>query len=392
MRGKILIAALPIPGIWDATDAASQLARMIRTEDRSLTSADLVQLPVVDGGTGTIDFLVSHTLGSFLEVEACGAAGVDLVVPIGFAGEDGKLAVIEMSRVAGVPHLSDSGTTAGIGELIQDALDEGAFSVILGHEEPIARDAGLGAAAAIGVRFFDDASQEINFTRPGTNISSIDLISNIAKVDASSRSFALLSSRIFIARASNAEPMDTMLEDKDSLHVHPLHAVLEKLADIIHRDIGIRASTARLSPSAVEFGLTAFLGAEVREGASLVFEASNISENLTRGEFSEMIFMTPSLAAIENHSIAPMLALAREKVKHRAILVAGGNEVSSEVPEPVSFLQDVALFQPPVTETSGLEAKRRDIAMRLEKVIPSVLEELRKKTTSKSTMSKGSRV
>ncbi len=387
MRGKILVAALPIPGIWNATDAASQLARMIRTEDRSLTSSDIIQLPVVDGGSGTIDFLVSHTLGSFLEVEACGALGVDLVVPIGFAGEDGKLAVIEISRVSGVSHLGDSGTTAGIGELIQDALDEGAFSVILGHEEPIACDAGLGAAAALGVRFFDDAGREINFARPGTNVSTIDLISNIAKVDASARSFSLLSSRIFIARASNVEPSGATLEDKDHLH-----AALEKLADIIHRDIGIRPSTTRLSPSAVEFGLVAFLGAEVREGASLIFEASNIAESLLRGEFSELIVLMPSLAAMESLSIAPMLALAREKVKHRAILVNGGNAISSEVPEPVFFLQDVTLFQPPAHETSGLEAKRRDSTMRLEKIIPSVLEGLRKKATSKSTVPKGSRV
>ena len=73
-----------------------------RDADRSLASSDLVQLPLVDGGAGTIDFLVSaHTLGSFLEVEASGASGGDVVVPIGFAGEDGKLAVIETPRAHG---------------------------------------------------------------------------------------------------------------------------------------------------------------------------------------------------------------------------------------------------------------------------------------------------
>jgi len=364
MPGKILVAALAIPGICDATDAASQLARSIRVNDRTRASSDLVQFPSVDGGNGTIDFLVTHTLGSFLEVEASGASGQDVVAPIGFAGEDGKLAVIEMGRVSHVLHHGDPGTTAGIGELIQDALDEGAFSIILGQEEPIACDAGLGAAVALGVRFFDVSDKEINFAKSGSEIS------QIARIDATTRSFSLLSSRIFIARATGSA--------NDAKPSKELLLELARLAEIIRRDTGILPSTSNVSASAVEFGLTAFLGAEVRDGTSLVLEASKIPEAMIRGEFSECIFLTPSLEALENNSLSTLTQLAKDNVKHRSIIVTSGSGKNELTPAGERFyLQDVALFQPPVHEGSGTEEKQRDFTMRLEKLVPIVLDALR---------------
>jgi glycerate kinase len=380
MQGKILVAAISIPGIWDTTDAASQLARVVRSNDRALASSDLVQLPLVDGGKGTIDFLVSHTLGSFLEVEATGASGEDVVVPIGFAGEDGKLAVIEMARVAHIQHPGESGTTAGVGQLIQDALDEGAFSIILGHEEPLACDAGLGAASALGVRFFDKQDNEVNFSLPGASISSV------AKIDVSGRSFSLLSSRVFIARSSN----DTQsIEDKENKEFRDL---LAKLAEIIRRDTGIQPSTTNLSMSAIEFGLSAFLGAEVRNGTSLVLEASNISDAITHGEFSEMFFLTPSLEALENEVLFSLFELVRTHVSHRAIIVANGNGTSQpSAIEKQYFLQDVPLFQASVHSGSSIEEKQRDLTMRLEKIVPTILEDMRKKTPAIDKQSKGTR-
>ncbi len=377
MRGKILIAAVAIDGIYDATDTASQVARIIRANDRSIASSDLVQLPMVDGGAGTIDFLVSNTLGSFLEVEATGASGEEVVAPIGFAGEDGKLAVMEMALVARVPNTGDTGTTAGIGELIQDALDEGAFSIILGHEEPIACDAGMGAACALGVKFFDTLDHEMNFAQPGGSIS------QIARVDATTRSFSLLSSRIFIARSSNGRVSHEAKENQAFLDALP------KLAEIIRRDTGIHATTTNLSASAVEFGLITFLGAEVRDGASLVLEASNIAEAITRGEFSECIIVIPLLEWLEKDSLSTIIELARAKVNHRAIIVTGGsNKGEADDSEPRFYLQDVALFQTPVSAGAGIEEKRRDMTMRLEKLMPTVLETLRGKPSIKEMTAK----
>ena len=156
---------------FPATEIASLAAKNIRA---AIKGSKVLQFPLVDGGEGTIEQLITSTLGSFLEVEATSASGEQVIVPLGFAGEGGSIGVIEMRAIAEAPsansqkqtkknRLGFSGTTFGIGELITDALDEGAFSVILGWDEPLARDAGFGMAQALGVKFLDAGGKELDF-------------------------------------------------------------------------------------------------------------------------------------------------------------------------------------------------------------------------------------
>ncbi|HET6401592.1 MAG TPA: glycerate kinase [Candidatus Kapabacteria bacterium] len=384
MHGKTLAIALPFPGLWDAGEAAALLARFLRAADRERSSAELVTMPWLDGGNGTIDFLVTQTLGSFLEVEVTGASGEDLIVPIGFAGEDGKLAVIEMARAARVHQLGEAGTTAGVGELIQDALDEGAFSILLCQEEPVACDAGFGAAAALGVRFFDLHDKEIVFSG-GRRLQSpseqaTQLLSRVARIDGSGRSFALLSSRIYIARSAGAIQSSPSPE---------ILAELARLAEIIQRDAGVPAPLTNLSASAVEFGLIAFLGAEARDGEALVLEASRIEEAIGRGEFSEAILLASSVAELDPGSgSAPLrnfLEHVRERIPHRAAIVMDHPEegAKTQAPEPRYSLAKAPVFQAPVRfgagvdDRSSTEERRRDFSIRLEKLLPVVLDELR---------------
>ena len=118
----------------------------------------------------------------------------------------------------------------------------------------------------------------------------------IVRVDATNALlFLYLALIICIAFAANVVVETTESKERGD--------VLAKLAEIIRRDTGIHPSTANLSASAVEFGLTRYFGAEVRDGASLVLEASNIMDAISRGEFSEPIVCAPNLKAIENDSL-----------------------------------------------------------------------------------------
>jgi hypothetical protein len=197
---------------------------------------------------------------------------------------------------------------------------------------------------------------------------------------------------MFIARSLNATSTiegasPTMLKE----HI-VFHDRLVKLAEIIRRDTGIQPSTANLSTSAIEFGLSAFLGAEVHEGTSLVLEASKIADAITRGEFSEMILLTPTLGAFENESLFSLFELVRSHVNHRAIIVTSGNGTHQPTATGKQyFLRDVPLFQAPVHDGSSIDEKRRDLIMRLEKIIPTILEDMRKKKPAIEKQSKGTR-
>jgi glycerate kinase len=355
---KIVIAALPIGGLT-ATEAASRLTRAIRAQWPAIPSDHIIQIPLADGGEGTIDLLVTHSLGSFLEVEATSATGEPVVVPLGFAGEDGKLAIIEMGRVA--RSSTAGGTTYGVGELILDALDEGAFSVLLGHDEPLACDAGLGAAAALGVKFFDDSGREIDLKDPSTSLS------NISRIDASGRAFEILSSRFFVARS--ARTLETSPSEE-------FRAELVRLAEIVRRDVGVPVATDTLSASAAEFGLTAFCGAEVRDGMALVIEATGIEAMLKRGECGAFVMLAENPEAFDREAVRTLLNLALGGVKQVTVIFPkslSAPEKKKLFPRAaVLSLAEAKLFAQPLGADATPETIRRDTLLRLEKIAPEL--------------------
>ena len=71
-----------------------------------------------------------------------------------------KTAVIEMAACAGLPLVEnrpnpEMTTTYGVGQLMLDAVEHGCKKIVVGLGGSCTNDAGAGAAAAVGVEFFD---------------------------------------------------------------------------------------------------------------------------------------------------------------------------------------------------------------------------------------------
>ena len=99
--------------------------------------------------------------------------------------DSSKTAFIEMAEASGVkllrPEQFDckNASTLGTGEMILDAMNIGASTIILGIGGSATNDCGIGMATALGYRFLDDNNQEV---KPiGANLSSINSI-DITKV------------------------------------------------------------------------------------------------------------------------------------------------------------------------------------------------------------------
>jgi len=279
-----------------AQDLSSLLARQLRTELPKTRTEQIIQFPIIDGGEGMVEGLVTMLLGSFLEVEATDALGGQVVVPIGFVGDNGSIAVLRLGSVVRIekPDVKETlvnGTTYGIGELIRDSLDEGAFSVLLGLDEPIARDAGLGLAAALGVKFYDAAGELIALDKPES-----DLLDRIARIDATGRSFETLSARIFLARANASSSFA-------GLHASQAEAIeksLVRLNSILKRDCNqeVDLSSVDTSGSCVEFGLQAFFTTEVHEGSGLMLQASGIEQKLGDGSEFHILLAGENVSSV----------------------------------------------------------------------------------------------
>lgn len=134
-------------------------------------------LPVADGGEGTTDCFLDACGGQRIALPVSGPFGGTID---GFYGllPDGT-AVAECAAAAGLHQAEgrpdpEAATTYGVGQLLAHALDHGAKRLILGLGGSCTNDGGCGAAAALGVRFYD--RQGRGFVPTGGTLADIETI------------------------------------------------------------------------------------------------------------------------------------------------------------------------------------------------------------------------
>ena len=155
---KILIIPDSFKGTLSSFDACRVMAEQVQ---RLLPGAEVVSLPVADGGEGSVDCFLTALGGERIPAEVAGVFGESMA---GFFGllPGGQTAVIEMACCAGLPLAEGrldplTATTYGVGQLMVAAARRGARHILLGLGGSASHDAGCGAAAACGVQFLDAA-------------------------------------------------------------------------------------------------------------------------------------------------------------------------------------------------------------------------------------------
>lgn len=155
---KIVIAIDSFKGSLSSTKAAQAIKNgIIRVCD-----ADIIISPIADGGEGTVDALTTGLNGTFKSSEVTGPLGQRVTATWGtFCCNNIKTAVIEMSCAAGITLLNQNElnplltTTFGVGELINEAINEGCRKFIIGLGGSATNDGGVGMLQALGYEFFD---------------------------------------------------------------------------------------------------------------------------------------------------------------------------------------------------------------------------------------------
>jgi glycerate kinase len=131
---KIIVAPNSFKGSLSATQAAKAIARGVR---EVYPDAEVVEIPVADGGEGTVEALVSAHRGTYEWVNVEGPLGDPVVASYGLI-DGGKTAVVELASASGYvlvsPALRDPRKTStyGFGQLLEAARKAGAKSVIAG--------------------------------------------------------------------------------------------------------------------------------------------------------------------------------------------------------------------------------------------------------------------
>jgi len=131
-----------------------------------ILDAEVVFLPLADGGDGTIEVANYYLDGKLVSLEVKNPLFFNIKASYLYAPNQ-KIAFIEMAEASGLKLLNPSeydcknATTFGTGQLILDAIEKGAKEIILGIGGSATNDCGIGMAMALGYRFLDENGNQV---------------------------------------------------------------------------------------------------------------------------------------------------------------------------------------------------------------------------------------
>ncbi len=282
---KVVIAPDSFKESLSAVEAAEQISAGFRVV---FPDAELISLPIADGGEGTVEAMIASTGGSRIEVDVTGPLGVPVPAFYGITG-DGKTAVIEMAAASGLVLVPQGRrnplvtTTYGTGELLLHALDQGIRHFIIGIGGSATNDAGAGMLQALGVRLLDDGGQPIG--HGGGELA------RLADIDISALDPRLRESEIEVAcdvdnpllGAEGASAIFGPQKGADAQTVAVLERNLSHFSGLVKRDLDKDIATLPGGGAAGGLGaaLSAFLNAQLRSGIAIVLQAVGLEIQLS---------------------------------------------------------------------------------------------------------------
>ena len=285
---------------------------------------DCVEMPMADGGEGTLDVLggpnrtttVTGPLGTAVEAQWRLHRGV---------------AVIEMARASGLTLVGGAtandpiaATTAGTGELINIALNEGAKKIIVCLGGSATTDGGYGALRAIGTP---------------ARLLAVDFLV-ACDVDT-----------LFTDAASVFAPQ----KGATSSQVKLLTGRLERLVQVYQEDFNIDVSTIPGSGAAGGLaGALAALGATLMPGFDIVAEENDFDDALRD---SDVVITGEGLlddTSFDGKVVGSVLSYAREAKKKTVAIVGDLDEVTDA--SQYADMQVVSL-----TEKFGAEQSQQQV-------------------------------
>lgn len=270
---KIIIAAGALKHSLSAAAAAQAIARGLR---RSGLDAELVLLPIADGGNGTLDAFLTG-VGERIPVTVADPLGRPVAAAFGLLGDT---ALVEMALASGLELLAPGeldpmrASTFGTGQLMKAALDTGARRIIVGMGGSATVDGGAGCLAALGVRLLDAEGRDIP---PGG-----DGLQYIHKVDARGLDPRWRDVEVVIASdvdnptlgEQGAAAVFAPQKGATPAQVEALEANLHHFFTLVAEQTGVdvRAAQGGGAAGALSAGLMAFLGGRIESGIDLILD------------------------------------------------------------------------------------------------------------------------
>lgn len=286
---KYVVAPDSFKESMTAKEVCDAMEKGIKKAD---SAAEVIKVPMADGGEGTVDSLVDATNGQRVIVEVTGPLGNKISAYYGILG-NGTTAVIEMAKASGLEIVEKKKrnpmitTTFGTGELIRDALDHNVKEIIIGLGGSSTNDGGSGMAQALGAKLLDQNNNQISFG--GGNLDKLDKI-DISNLDSRLQDVKIIlasdvtnpligkdgASRVFGSQKGATPEMVEKLENN-----------LQHYAKIIKRDLNkdVASVSGAGAAGGLGAGLMAFTTCKMRQGVDIAIEVTKLEEKVKSADY-----------------------------------------------------------------------------------------------------------
>jgi glycerate kinase len=361
MTLRVVVAPAPFKSALGPAAAATAIAIGVRQAGH-----EAIEVPVADGGEGTMDALVAAAGGRVVQASARDPLGRLITAAFGVL-PDGT-AVVELAQASGYERLADTErdpeatSTLGTGDLMRAALDEGATRIVVGVGGSATTDGGMGIAIALGARMFDAHGTALAGTGADlARVASIDLSGldpRVAHVpievacDVASPLVGAEGAAHVFGPQKGASPEAVLRLDAGLVN---LAAVLsaQGLPAIAHMT---RAGAA----GGAAGGLAAMLGADLIDGGALVIRAVGLVTALQGADLC--ITGEGRLDAQTRTGKAPAaVAAACASVGVPCVGLFGQVDVSPEVARDMGFVSSITIGRTARALSDALAATADDL-------------------------------
>jgi glycerate kinase len=277
----VLVAPDKFKGSLTALEVAARITAGLHAV---LPGLETVNLPVADGGDGTVDAAVAAGFDR-VSVRATGPTGERVLTSYARRGDQ---AVIEMASVCGLQLLpggvkepSRAGTF-GLGEVVRAAVTGGCRRVVLGIGGSASTDGGAGFLQALGAQVLDAHGSAVP---PGgaalANARSVDLTALAAEVRGVEY---VVASDVDnpLCGPNGAAAVYGPQKGASASDAAVLESALENWALLVARASGTdhRACPGAGAAGGVGFAALAALGAHLRPGIEIILELVRFADQL----------------------------------------------------------------------------------------------------------------
>ena len=171
-----------IPDSFKGSMTSVEVAGILSEEaGRRYPAAEIISIPVADGGEGSMDCIMKILGGVVRDAEVLSPERKKIRALYAVCGD---LAVIEMAQSSGLTRQNSfdamHATSYGFGQLIRAALDYGKREFLLCLGGSATTDCGCGMTEALGVRFLGESGDELSMD--GSRLSEVYSV-DVSRID-----------------------------------------------------------------------------------------------------------------------------------------------------------------------------------------------------------------